>query len=122
MTFRVGDRVLCVNDVVDFGGLKKGQEYVIEAVFASGDMLPIAGKNHLWAYPGQISVWVTGGANFAAGVRSPQTGRLSPGYRPDRFRKVERKSDSLSIEAFLTIKPGFEEPKRTTAPAKKERV
>lgn len=38
-----------------------------------------------------------------------------------RFRKVERRNDSLSIEAFLTIKPGFEEPKR--APAKKrERV
>lgn len=38
------------------------------------------------------------------------------------FRKVERRNDSLSIEAFLTIKPGqFEEPRR--APAKKrERV
>jgi hypothetical protein len=34
------------------------------------------------------------------------------------FRKVERRNDSLSIEAFLTIKPGFEEPKRK-APAKK---
>lgn len=43
-------------------------------------------------------------------------------YAACSFRKVERKSDSLSIEAFLTIKPGFEEPKRTNAPAKKERV
>ena len=39
------------------------------------------------------------------------------GYRASRFRKVERKSDGLSIESFLTIKPGFEEPKR--APARK---
>lgn len=37
------------------------------------------------------------------------------------FRKVERKKDSLSIEAFLTIKPGFEE--KDAFPVKKrERV
>lgn len=43
------------------------------------------------------------------------------GRRADRFRKVERKNDSLSIDAFLTIKPGFEEPKRTPV-KKRERV
>lgn len=45
-------------------------------------------------------------------------------WNPTRFRKVERRNDSLSIEAFLTIKPGFEEPRReTNTPAKpKERV
>jgi hypothetical protein len=36
---------------------------------------------------------------------------------PCLLRKVERRNDSLSIEAFLTIKPGFEEPRK--APAKK---
>jgi hypothetical protein len=48
---------------------------------------------------------------------------LEKGHHHDagRFRKVERRTDRLSIEAFLTIKPGFEEPRR--APAKKrERV
>lgn len=39
------------------------------------------------------------------------------GYSAWRFRKVQKRNDGLSIEAFLTIKPGFEEPKR--APAKK---
>lgn len=43
-------------------------------------------------------------------------------YAPSRFRKVERKTDSLSIESFLTIKPGYEEPRRTKAPAKRERA
>jgi len=40
------------------------------------------------------------------------------GHYASRFRKVERKTDSLSIESFLTIKPGFEEPRRAPAPAK----
>jgi hypothetical protein len=43
------------------------------------------------------------------------------GYLASRFRKVERKSDSLSIESFLTIKPGeFEEPRRVNTPAKRK--
>lgn len=50
------------------------------------------------------------------------TARRDGFYAAMAFRKIERRNDSLSIEAFLTIKPGqFEEPKR--APAKKrERV
>jgi len=55
---------------------------------------------------------------FLAG--HPNTGPVTGadfGFMASRFRKVERENDSLSIEAFLTIKPGFEEPKR--APAKK---
>lgn len=37
------------------------------------------------------------------------------GYDSRCFRKVERKPNSLSIESFLTIKPGFEEPRREPA-------
>lgn len=47
---------------------------------------------------------------------------LPRGYKPSRFRKVERRKTDLSIESFLTIKPGFEEPRRPKAPAKKERA
>jgi len=43
------------------------------------------------------------------------------GWDSRRFRKVQKRNDRLTIEAFSTIKDGFEEPKR--APAKKrERV
>jgi hypothetical protein len=41
------------------------------------------------------------------------------GWAHTIFRKVQRRNDSLSIEAFLTIKPGFEEPRRTKTPARK---
>lgn len=38
------------------------------------------------------------------------------------FRKVQKRSSDLSIETFLTIKPGYEEPKRTTPARKRERA
>lgn len=45
------------------------------------------------------------------------------GWRASRFRRVQRKKTDLSIEAFLTIKPGFEEPRRVSQPKRKrERV
>ena len=43
------------------------------------------------------------------------------GFDHRGFRKVQKRDSSLSIEAFLTIRPGFEEPKRTPA-KKRERV
>lgn len=48
---------------------------------------------------------------------------LPPGgaHNSDHWRKVQRKNTDLSIEAFLTIKPGFEEPRRVSEP-KRERV
>lgn len=96
--FKPGDEVVCVKDGRT-GVTRKGKAYVVEAVFlhpSSGPSLALIG----------IPVRVRG---------------YYWGHNPDRFRKVARRNDSLSIEAFLTIKPGFEEPKR--APAKKrERV
>lgn len=41
------------------------------------------------------------------------------GHRAGDYRKVVRSTDKLTIEAFLTIKLGFEEPRRPKAPAKK---
>lgn len=97
--FKPGDEVVCIKDgrvCPTFAG----ETYVVEDVFLhpyEGPALQLVG----------IPV------------------RVEPfywGHTPERFRKVERRNDSLSIEAFLTIKPGqFEEPRR--APAKKrERV
>lgn len=38
------------------------------------------------------------------------------------FRKVQKPKTNLSVETFLTIKPGFEEPRRTTPARKRERA
>jgi len=100
--FRVGDDVVCLQDdwhdgegcFVEPGDPVVDGVYRVEAINKEYDGL------------------------FARLEGCPSVG----GYAVDYFRKVERKSDSLSIESFLTIKPGFEEPKRTNAPAKKERV
>jgi hypothetical protein len=44
-------------------------------------------------------------------------------YQCRDFRKVERRNDSLSIEAFLTIKPDqFEGPTRKAPAKKREKV
>lgn len=56
------------------------------------------------------------------GVRLVEFPDHGSGHAVLSWRKVQKRNDRLTIEAFLTIKPGqFEEPKR--APAKKrERV
>jgi hypothetical protein len=103
MAFRDGDEVVCVDAKPRAPGSRlficEGSEYTIRRC----------------PQPGCCGVLV----NEAP---PPESVALTACYAANRFRKAERKSDSLSIEAFLTIKPGFEEPKRTTAPAKKERV
>ena len=39
---------------------------------------------------------------------------------PTKFRKVQKRSSGLSLESFLTIKPGFEEPRRSPEKAKEK--
>jgi hypothetical protein len=103
--FKPGDEVVCVDASPSFrvaaGRPVKGAVYVVEGYDESridGIGLIIAGLGWSHDFDG-----------------------LTVGWSPLRFRKIERRNDSLSIEAFLTIKPGFEEPRR--APAKKrERV
>lgn len=48
-------------------------------------------------------------------VKSP---RLDGAFSVRAFRKVQKPKSDLSIESFLTIKPGFEEPKRVVTPKK----
>ena len=111
--FKVGDEVECVDAApanspgcVNHGmavPLIKGATYTVRELCIS----PVSGRSGVrlaepetrWAGWG-----ITDGAYWAV-----------------RFRKVERKSDSLSIEAFRTIQDGgFEEPKRTNQPAKRK--
>ena len=92
--FRVGEEVVCVSGMQD--RLEKGATYMIVHVgdgnFSLGIYVAVAG---VFRSDGELAMW-----------------------HPTRFRKVERRNDSLSIEAFLTIKPGFEEPRK--APAKRK--
>lgn len=113
--FKPGDEVVCVNDQpihTDSPWLWRLSERRIYTVLSVG-LSPTADF-----FPDvPVSVRLVEVEN-----RCPNWPGLGDmGFNPVRFRKVERKNDSLSIEAFLTIKPGFEEPRR--APAKKrERV
>lgn len=97
--FRVGDEVVCVDaQRREFSGnpencnlLTQGAVYTVRRL----------------AYGG-------------LGVHLAEVRNMNPsGFWHDRFRKVQRKTSDLSIETFLTIKPGFEEPRRTTTPARK---
>lgn len=98
--FKPGDEVVCVRTCANPPVLTvKDQIYVVERAFVCERGVPrlfLAGLDNGDKY-GPKEWW---------------------GFNPDRFRKVQRRKTDLSIEAFLTIKPGqFEEPKR--APAKR---
>jgi hypothetical protein len=111
--FKVGDEVVCVNAVgarpgfVLYGHLVEGGVYTINRI----------GPNPSPFLDG-VSLWLKESDNVC------QATGLNIGYRPDRFRKVQKPKTDLSLEAFFTVPGGFEEPKRAPkAPAKKrERV
>lgn len=108
MDFRVGDEVVCVDaqTMNPFWGpppLVEGQVYVVESLHAG--VCP--------RYGPYIGVYLVGAPRSETGN----------GWDSVRFRKVQRRNDRLTIEAFMTIPGGFEEPRRPKAPAKKrERV
>ena len=112
--WKPGDEIVCVKAdhtlksshsyPADLPQLVKGEIYTVRAVGEVFDG---------WGQSEGIGVWL----NEVSWVSL--SGRDGC-FEPTRFRKVERKSDSLSIEAFLTIKPGFEEPRRTNQPAKRK--
>lgn len=104
--FKPGDEVVAV-DCGNLEGdraaitLTVGQIYVCVEVAETDDVCPECGST--------LGVDVEGA--------------IDPDYYfcPCSFRKVQKRNDRLTIEAFSTIKDGFEEPRR--APAKKrERV
>lgn len=110
--FQVGDQVVCVDaspretGLPFYGMLVEGQTYIVKGFTTP----PVGHRNY-----GRVTVVVEGAPNICRAYQ------VEIGYFPSRFRKVQRRNTDLSIEAFLTIKPGFEEPKRAPAP-KRERV
>ena len=108
MAFRVGDEVKCVRPCGKLPG------------FAYPDIMPMPEVGLCYTVKG------VGHAHGAPGLFLHEIGWTCIGgsegmYRASNFRKVERKSDSLSIEAFRTIKDGaYEEPRRTNQPAKRK--
>lgn len=113
--FEPGDLVVCVKAAPtlkpshrypdNLAPLVAGAAYTIRAVGEVFDG---------WGVSEGVAVWLEE-------ARWTTLAGTDGGFCPSRFRKVERKSDSLSIEAFLTIKPNqFEGPKRTNQPAKRK--
>lgn len=98
-------------------GFKPGDEVVC---IAEADGYPYTGRRYV------VSHTLPPLSSSLYGVRlTTDTEDLFPservGWAHTMFRKVARKSDSLSIEAFLTIKPNqFEGPTRTNQPAKRK--
>jgi hypothetical protein len=102
--FRVGDEVVCVDargrpGCAWYGDVPiEWQVYTIRAVGIS-------------RLSGELGVWLNEIRNDGGGI--------DDAYRAIRFRKVQRRNTDLSVESFLTIKPGFEEPRRVTTPTRK---
>lgn len=101
--FKPGDEVVCVDDgpmltprrksVAGPSGLVAGKSYTIQKVrpnFSDPSvvMVELVGVSH--------------GCNLFA----------TPGYAAYRFRRVHKRNDRLSIESFMTMPGGFEEPRR----------
>ena len=105
--FRPGDEVVCVYTGTVDPALRIPTNLVEGAVYTITAVGPTPARNHR---RGEIVVWLAEVANV-----TPISGDI--GYWPGRFRKVQKPKSDLSIESFLTIKPGFEEPRRV-----KERV
>lgn len=103
--FEVGQQVVCV----DAAPAKSWHLEQVAPPLEVGKIYTVAWCGTETLHPdfsGCISVLVDG-------VREPLGfGRTCVGYGGWRFRRVQRKSTDLSIEAFSTIKPGYEEPKR----------
>lgn len=106
--FRVGDEVVCV------------------------DASPCAATGRVsgLAHGGRYTVAALCGGTGGLGVLlieavAPATVLWGPdyGFRASRFRKVQKRNDRLTIEAFSVIKDGgFEEPKRRAPAKKRERA
>ena len=102
--FQVGDEVVCIK--MECAPDMVGNIYVVDEIWPTG------------SHPHGVRWWMERTSITLVGV---ELGRdldaPAYGFDPSRFRKVQKPRTTLSIESFLTIKPGqFEEPRR--APAK----
>jgi hypothetical protein len=96
--FRPGDEVAYIENDWPKYGLVKNAVYIIAEVLP-----PIFGN-------GECGVHLQGFPNPTPNPRQ--------GFMATMFRKVQKPKASLKIESFLTIKPGFEEPRRVETPVK----
>lgn len=101
--FKVGDEVVCVNNTnrpnaIWFPGCKPqlNTKYTVTGLLIDP-----------WGDPA---------------VTLAELDNADTGYAAWRFRKVQKRNDRLTIEAFMTVPGGFEDPKRTTPAKKRERT
>lgn len=110
-----GDEVVCVDarqhrlDLRWTASLIEGRVYTVQRVSPVPAGHPLAGL---------AALLVCGVPNMDALLC------VDIGWRSSRFRKVQKRKDSLTIESFLTIRPGFEEPRKAPvkSPEKREKV
>lgn len=112
--FKSGDEVVCI----------KG-ENTFDANFLYPDV-PALVTGRVYTIRAVVECFAEDGSYEGVGVQLNEVAwttfhGMEGAYDYLRFRKVQKRTSSLSIETFLTIKPGFEEPRRVTTPAK-ERV
>lgn len=102
--FKVGDEVVCVDDTIGDGpGFGWLNPLVLGRIYqVSGAALDPRSES---CNTGETVVFLAGHPN--PGI----DGSGDFGFFASRFRKVRRQNPRLSIESFLTIKPGFEEPR-----------
>lgn len=97
--FEAGQQVVCGHDGAITSGYWTGDRIVKGSVYTVSGVCIHLGEEGLFL-EGMHS-------NVALGA-----------YRARRFRPLAKRSDTLTIESFLTIKPGFEEPRRVTKPVR----
>lgn len=112
--FKPGDEVVCVRDT----SLETGERHAELVVGKTYTILSI-----------EPNIWSDGRMDFDdPTVQIVEVTWPCPhhrgGYDPGYFRKVQKRKDSLTIESFLTIRPGFEEPRKAPvkSPEKREKV
>lgn len=102
--FRPGDEVVCVNAgevpvPPGCSGVRAhgGDQLIEGAVYTVTDVL---------VHNGEVGLR----------LHEARSNHPTCAYLATRFRKVQKPKTDLSIESFLTIKPGYEEPRRVTTP------
>jgi len=112
--FKPGDELVCV--VAD--PLPASKEYAATAdVLVAGDIYTVEAVYFCYWFDRAVVIL------SEADNGPPYRGFKDEGFGAWRFRKIERRNDSLSIEAFRTIQDGgFEEPKRKAPAKKREKV
>jgi hypothetical protein len=100
--FEVGEKIVCVNAGRIDPFLEWSWALMEGAVYTVTKIGPTPIRNHL---NGSIVVWLAEAENLMPDGRSV-------GFAVARFRRAEKRNDRLTIEAFMTVPGGWEEPRR----------